>query len=150
MNGPQATFFGRLTQDPQELRYTANGGVPYVKVNVAVNTYRGPDEEQEVHYYNVTLWRRHAENAINRCRKGQEVYVQGQYSFREYTRRDGRQGYSHEVNAREFHYSHEQARERSQERSREQEAGTAETTPVGSIEEEGMNPFDDDLESMEY
>ena len=89
MNGPQTTFFGRLTRDPQELRYTANGGVAYITMSVAVNTYRGPDEEPEVHYYEVTLWRRHAENAMNRCRKGQQVYVEGRYSFREYTRRDG-------------------------------------------------------------
>ncbi len=41
---------------------------------------------------------------MNRCRKGDQVYIQGGYSFREYTRAEGGRGYSHDVNAREVHY----------------------------------------------
>ena len=121
MNGPQATFFGRLTQDPGELRFTQNAGTPYITASVAVNTYRGAEEETETHYFNVTLWGRNAENLLNRCRKGQEVYVQGQYSFREFTRRDGTKGHSHDVNAREFHHFQErpQARETAAEETEE-------------------------------
>ena len=172
MNGPQTTFFGRLTRDPQELRYTANGGVAYITVSVAVNTYHGPDEEPEVHYYDVTLWRRHAENAMNRCRKGQQVYVEGRYSFREYTRRDGEKGHSHQVEARDFQYftepetttgpENETASQKPTDPTPEPAAaegtggteatqGTQETEQPEPVEGpmEPVDPFGDDLDSIE-
>ena len=140
MNGPQATFFGRLTQDPGELRFTQNAGTPYITASVAVNTYRGAEEETETHYFNVTLWGRNAENLLNRCRKGQEVYIQGQYSFREFTRRDGTKGYSHDVNAREFHHYQERlqpretaAEEETEEETKEKAIPTAKS-PAESVE----------------
>ena len=103
MNGPHMTFFGRLTRDP-ELRYSPNEGIPFVTAGVAVNTYHGPGADQETLFVDVTLWRHHAENAAARCRKGHLVYVQGRYSSREYERRDGSTGTSHEVTAKEFRH----------------------------------------------
>ena len=136
MNGPQVTFFGRLTQDPGELRFTQNAGTPYITAGVAVNTYRSADDEVETHYFNVTLWGRNAENLLNRCRKGQEVFVQGQYSFREYTRRDGTKGHSHDVNSREFHHYQERAQPRETENEDDTEEATAPAanSPVGTVE----------------
>ena len=104
MNGPQITIIGRLTRDPGELRYTANDGVAYTRTGVAVNTYKNRGTEQETTFFNVTLWGGHAENLMNRCRKGDQVYIQGGYSYREYTRAEGGRGYSHDVNARDVHY----------------------------------------------
>ena len=103
MNGPQITLIGRLTRDPGELRYTANEGTAYTRAGVAVNTFKNRRTEQETTFFNVTLWGSHAENLMNRSRKGNQVYIQGTYSFREYTRADGGRGYSHDVNARDFH-----------------------------------------------
>ena len=71
---------------------------------MAVNTYKNRGTEQETTFFNVTLWGGHAENLMNRCRKGDQVYIQGGYSFREYTRAEGGKGYSHDVNARDVHY----------------------------------------------
>ena len=107
MNGPQITLFGRLTRDPGELRYTANDGTAYTRTGVAVNTYKNRGTEQETTFFNITLWGSHAENLMNRCRKGDQVYIQGSYSFREYTRAEGSKGYSHDVNARDVHYFNE-------------------------------------------
>ena len=159
MNGPQTTFFGRLTRDPQELRYTANGGVAYITMSVAVNTYRGPDEEPEVHYYEVTLWRRHAENAMNRCRKGQQVYVEGRYSFREYTRRDGNKGHSHQVDARDFQYFTESEPTTGPEAETANQKPTPEPTAAegtsvteatqGTQETERSEPFEDPMEPVD-
>ena len=103
MNGPQITLIGRLTRDPGELRYTANEGTAYTRAGVAVNTFKNRGTEQETTFFNVTLWGSHAENLMNRSRKGNQIYIQGTYSFREYTRADGGRGYSHDVNARDFH-----------------------------------------------
>ena len=104
MNGPQITIIGRLTRDPGELRYTANDGTAYTRTGVAVNTIKNRGTEQETTFFNVTVWGGHAENLMNRCRKGDQVYIQGSYSFREYTRAEGGKGYSHDVNARDVHY----------------------------------------------
>ena len=77
MNGAQISFFGNITREPDELRYTRNNGTPYATTGVAVNTYDPQSQTSEVTYYNVTLWRRNAENLINRCRKGQRVFISG-------------------------------------------------------------------------
>ena len=103
MNGPHMAFFGRLTQDP-ELRYTANNGTPYLTMRIAVNTYRGEEQNQETIFINATLWRGQAENAATRCARGHLVYVSGRYSFREYDRGDSSPGYSHDVNVRDFRH----------------------------------------------
>ena len=101
MNGPQLSFFGRLTRDP-EMRYGKDTGTPYATVGVANNFRRRADQEPETTFFEVTLWGHHAQHCVEHCHKGNEVFVQGVYSFREYTRKDGRPGYSHQVNAREF------------------------------------------------
>ena len=69
MNGPHMAFFGRLTQNP-ELRYTANNGTPYLTIRIAVNTYRGEEQNQETIFINATLWRGQAENAARGCARG--------------------------------------------------------------------------------
>lgn len=101
MNGSQVQFFGRMTRDP-ELQYSTNGGHPFTTVAVAVNTYFGPDNPEHTDFYNVTLWRRNAENAVNNCRKGSLVFIQGRLTLRDYTRNDGTQGRSLQVSANTF------------------------------------------------
>ena len=91
--------------DPQ-LRYTDNQGTPFVNVGVACNTYRGPDQDTIVHFFDATLWRHQAESIANNCQKGDEIYIQGALQVREYTRQDGSQGTSQQINVKEFrHFS---------------------------------------------
>ena len=138
MNGPQIQFIGRIVRDPDEVRYTAARGTAVGNLRVAVNTYTH-NSEQETTYFDVTLWGRHAENALNRCRQGMEVYVQGTYSYREYTRRDGQAGCSHEVNTRDFHPFFTGSGIDQQ----EGEEANRERTPEGEKGEEGApEPFD--------
>ena len=101
MYGPHITFFGNLTRDPA-LKYTPNQGTPYVQVGVATNTYRGPDEPEQTHFFEATLWRRQAISIARSCQKGQEVFMSGLYSTREYSRRDGSTGIAYQVNVKEF------------------------------------------------
>ena len=101
MNGPQISVFGRLTREP-EMRYGRDKGTPFTTVGVANNYRPRAGEEPETTFFEVTLWGNHAQNCVGHCHKGDEVFVQGVYSFREYTRRDGRPGYSHQINGREF------------------------------------------------
>ena len=101
MNGPQITFFGNLVQDP-EVKFSPNSGKQFTTIRVAVNTYRGREKERETQYFNVALWREQWTHMLAQCRKGQQVYISGQYSIFEYTRRDGTKGYSQNVNADDF------------------------------------------------
>ena len=103
MNGVHVDFIGNLTRDPEELRFSSNTGNAYLKIGVAVNDYKGPDQKPDTYYMDVTLFGRHAENALNRCRKGTQVLVKGQWRMRHFKRNDGSPGYAHEVSAREFH-----------------------------------------------
>ena len=100
MNGPHAQFFGNLTQDPEQ-RYTRNEGIPYTRLRVAVNTYHH-EQPTETTYFDIDLWRFQADRAMESCKKGQLIYVMGQYSCEIFQRQDGSTGIAHRVNAKEF------------------------------------------------
>ena len=102
MNGPQMQFIGNLTRDPEQ-RYTDGGGTPYARLGVAVNTMRSGEREPiETIFVDVSLWGSSGEHAVRNCKKGQRVFVQGRYSFRQFTRQDGSTGHAHNLNASEF------------------------------------------------
>ena len=101
MNGPHISFFGRLVEDP-ELKYGRDTGRAYCKVPVAVNTYRGPEEPQETHYFDVFLWGHHANRVNEECRKGHMVFVHGRYSMQKREGEDGTMYTDYEVSAKEF------------------------------------------------
>ena len=85
MNGPKLSFFGNLTRDP-ELRFTADNAIPYVRVTIATNRYRGPEQEPDTYYINTTFWRSHANRVANSCERGQRIYVEGAFSQHTYDR----------------------------------------------------------------
>ena len=84
MNGAQISFFGRLTRDP-EMRYGKDKGTPYATVGIANNYRQRADQEPETTFFEVTLWGHHAQHCVGHCKKGDEIFVQGVYTFREYT-----------------------------------------------------------------
>ena len=138
MNGAIITFVGNLTRDPGEMRYSRNGGVAYLTLGVAVNTFERQDQPVLTDFYNVTLFGRHAENALNRCRKGHQVLVQGNYRIRHYNRNDGSQGISHDVSVREFHHFPRDPRPEQEGSQPEQAAIPAGQT--GARSQEGSEP----------
>lgn len=104
MNGPTISFIGNITRDPGEMRYSRNGGTAYLTIGVAVNTRLGPDEPALTNYFNATLFGRPAENALSRWRRGDQVFIQGNYRLRSYERQDGSTGFAQDVSVREFHH----------------------------------------------
>ena len=103
MNGPHMSFFGRLTKTP-DIEYTPNAGIPFAEITVAVNTYHGVGKDTETIFVDATLWRHRALTAGQRCQKGDEVYLHGRYSCREYRRQDGASGFRHELYVKEFRH----------------------------------------------
>ena len=128
MNGAQMTFFGNLTRDP-EMRYGKDNGTPYTTIGIACNRRRGRDEEPETIFFEATLWGNNAQNCTANCHKGDEIFIQGIYSFREYFRRDERPGYSHQVNVQEF-------RRVSYRRTLQDQEPPEEINPSNELEEE--------------
>ena len=137
MNGPQIQFIGNLTRDPEQ-RFPRNSDNPYARMSVAVNTYRGPEQEADTQYFTVDVWGRPGENAMNRCQKGTQVFVQGRYSLRKYNRQDGAEGMAQEVNASSF---------RVLQRTRSTDAD--ETRPSGEAPASDASPSEPEPETQE-
>ncbi len=96
---------GYLGKDP-ELRYTPDS-TPVCNFSMAT-TQRKKDRTGEYQdlttWFNVTLWRKQAENAAQYLFKGSAVYIEGQLSMRPYQDRDGNTRYSLDVMGSDMHF----------------------------------------------
>ena len=80
---------GNLTRDP-ELSYTSSG-TPLCKLAMAVNRYfkRGDEREEEVSFFDVTVWQKQAEACGEHLEKGQQVRVTGRLQQDRWQDNDG-------------------------------------------------------------
>lgn len=102
MNGPQIRFQGNVVRKP-DIRYTTDEGKPYARISVAVNTYRGPDRDRNVDYFDVMLYGERAERIAPSAEKGRWVYVEGVFHRDDYTNEaEGTKYTTLRVQGREF------------------------------------------------
>ena len=92
MSLPKIHEVGRLTSDPV-LRYGPSGK-PVASLNVAFNKRKKDPQTGEwvdagALFVRCTAWDQMAENVSNSLSKGDEVFVSGELSMREYDRTDG-------------------------------------------------------------
>ena len=81
-------LIGNLTRDP-EMSETATG-VAFCRLGIAVNRpYQGSDGERATDFFNVTVWRTHAENCGRYLKKGSKVAIVGSLQNRSYEDKDG-------------------------------------------------------------
>ena len=81
-------LIGNLTRDP-EMSETASG-VAFCRLGIAVNRpYQGSDGERATDFFNVTVWRTHAENCGRYLKKGSKVAVVGSLQNHSYEDKDG-------------------------------------------------------------
>ena len=81
-------LIGNLTRDP-EMSETATG-VAFCRLGIAVNRpYQGSDGERTTDFFNVTVWRTHAENCGRYLKKGSKVAIVGSLQNRQYEDKDG-------------------------------------------------------------
>ena len=104
-DGENINFFGNLTKDP-ETRQTRNGNDMTV-FGVAAN-HSAWDSNEEKYVTNTIFYQCRAfgnlGNMISKkLRKGDYAWFSGNMTFREYERRDGSTGYSHDVNVEKGH-----------------------------------------------
>lgn len=76
---------GNLTRDP-ELRFT-NNGIPVCNFGIAVNRVRSQNEE--VDFFDVTVWRELGETVANYKQKGDPILLEGRLQFRSWETNEG-------------------------------------------------------------
>ncbi len=99
MNSEYHTFLGRLGKNP-DLRYTAKSE-PVCYLSVAIDKLN----EDQPEWKRVVVWGKQAELCNLYLDKGQEVFVQGRNSLREYQDKDGNKKSIEEVRARLIGFS---------------------------------------------
>jgi single-strand DNA-binding protein len=96
-----AILVGRLTRDP-ELKYTNPGGIPYVKMSLAINREQKVADgtvKKTVSFVDITVWRHLAEICAQFLKKGRTVMVVGSIRQSRWTAKDGTPRSRIEVNA---------------------------------------------------
>jgi single-strand DNA-binding protein len=93
---------GNVGRDP-ELKMTPNGR-PVCEFSVAVNRVsgRGDDRQEQTDWYRVSCWSALAERAQQMITKGRLVLVDGRFTPRSYTDREGKERFSLEISANDF------------------------------------------------
>ena len=89
-------LIGRLTRDP-ELRYTGNN-TAVASFSLAVNrNFTNQQGEREADFFNITVWRKQAENVKNYLSQGSQVAIEGRLQTRSYDDANGQKRYVTEV-----------------------------------------------------
>jgi single-strand DNA-binding protein len=86
-----AIVVGRLTRDP-ELKYTNPGGIPYLRMSLAVNRQvkkQDGEARKTVSFVDVSVWRRLAELCAQFLKKGRAVMVVGSLRQSRWIGKDG-------------------------------------------------------------
>ena len=89
-------LIGRLTRDP-ELRYTGNN-TAVASFSLAVQrNFANQQGEREADFFNITVWRKQAENVKNYLSQGSQVAIEGRLQTRSYDDANGQKRYVTEV-----------------------------------------------------
>ena len=81
-------LIGRLTRDT-ELRYTGNN-TAVASFGIAVNrNFTNQQGERDADFFNVTVWRKQAENVKNYLSKGSQVAIEGRLQSNTYDDANG-------------------------------------------------------------
>lgn len=92
---------GRLTKDPELT--TTQGGLSVCKFTLAVNR-KYSSGEQKADFINCVAWRGLADNINKFCRKGGQVYIEGELQTRNYQAADGTKKYITEINVNDCQF----------------------------------------------
>lgn len=97
MSVNKVILIGRLGQDP-EMRYTS-GGKNVATVNLATSTrYQQSGQWQEkTEWHRVVFWERLAEVVNQYCKKGSQIFVEGQLQTRKWQDNNGQTQFTTEV-----------------------------------------------------
>jgi len=128
-------IIGNVGRDP-ELRMTPNGR-PVCEFSVAVNRVSGKaeDRQEQTDWYRISCWSTLAERAQQMITKGRLVYVEGRFTPRTYTDREGKERLSLDISASDFQMLDPR---------RDREGGMAPDNATPARGPEGEKTFDPD------
>ena len=89
-------LIGRLTRDP-ELRYTGNNTAVASFALAVQRNFANQQGEREADFFNITVWRKQAENVKNYLTQGSQVAIEGRLQTRSYDDSNGQKRYVTEV-----------------------------------------------------
>ncbi len=89
-------LIGRLTRDP-ELRYTGNNTAVASFALAVQRNFANQQGEREADFFNITVWRKQAENVKNYLSQGSQVAIEGRLQTRSYDDANGQKRYVTEV-----------------------------------------------------
>ena len=89
-------LIGRLTRDP-ELRYTGNYTAVASFALAVQRNFANQQGEREADFFNITVWRKQAENVKNYLTQGSQVAIEGRLQTRSYDDANGQKRYVTEV-----------------------------------------------------
>ena len=89
-------LIGRLTRDP-ELRYTGNNTAVASFALAVQRNFANQQGEREADFFNITVWRKQAENVKNYLTQGSQVAIEGRLQTRSYDDANGQKRYVPEV-----------------------------------------------------
>ena len=98
MSTINATIVGRLARDPESK--TTGGGTTLTTCTIPVDT--GWGDNKQTTWWRVTIFGKRAEVVAKHLAKGKWVTFSGPVSVREYTKKDGSNGFSAEMTANDF------------------------------------------------
>src|SRR5579859_1980687 len=97
-------IIGNVGRDP-ELKMTGTGR-PVCEFSVAVNRVvgggQGAERQEQTDWYRISCWGKQAETAQQIVQKGRLVFVEGRFTPREWTDREGQKRTSLEISANDF------------------------------------------------
>jgi single-strand DNA-binding protein len=102
----KAHLMGNLTSDV-EVKYVGGGNTAVANISIAVNEKRktAAGYADVVHFIDVTLWGKTAENAAQYIGKGRQVVVIGDLQQERWDDNNGNKRSRLKVNCRELHYT---------------------------------------------
>ena len=89
-------LIGRLTRAP-ELRYTGNNTAVASFALAVQRNFANQQGEREADFFNITVWRKQAENVKNYLTQGSQVAIEGRLQTRSYDDANGQKRYVTEV-----------------------------------------------------
>ncbi len=139
-------LMGRLTRDP-ELRYGSGANATAVcHYGLAVNRRFKREGEPDADFFNITAFGAQAEFASKYFKKGQQVAVVGEITFRTYTNRDGQTVNTHDVRVSDQYFA--ESKNASQSGSNDfAPAGNGYTSkPASAQKNDSFMPIDSQIE----
>lgn len=144
-------LIGNLTRDPEAGKTPS--GVDFCRFAIAVSRdYANADGNRETDFFNITVWRKQAENCGKYLKKGNKVAIIGQLQNRSYDDKEGVKHTVTDVIANEVEFLTPKTKEESEEqhdtqtavRYRQQEIDVPQRPRVDNIETRPyLEPMDD-------